>query len=249
MIVAILQARLSSNRLPQKVLMDLNGKPMLHHIVTRLRMCKEIDQIVVATSTDRSDDALAKWCRENQIDCFRGSLNNVLNRYFECAKKYSADTIIRITCDDPLKDSPLISRMIQEFAAQRPSLLTNNNPPSFPEGLDIEIFDFKSIEQANSNAETEFEKEHVTQHFYKNQNRFKILNLENDRNLSGLRFTVDTQSDLDFAREVYKSLDKGDSIFWLDEILEFLKSNPKINQINSNVKRSHMYEGKNAKNI
>lgn len=242
MISAIIQARTTSTRLPGKIFLPIKGKPLIWHVCNRLTFCKEIDEIIVATTNDISDDQVESWCQENSINFFRGSLDNVLKRYYEAAKKFNAKTIIRITCDDPFKDAQVIDDMIKIFYEKNLDFLTNNNPPSFPEGLDVEIFSYEALEIAVMNAESDFEQEHVTQYFYRNQDKFKLDNFSYNKDISEIRLTVDTQKDLDVACAIYDHLYQDKKYFDLNAIINFITTNNDILQINQDVKRSFMYQ-------
>jgi spore coat polysaccharide biosynthesis protein SpsF len=242
MINAIIQARVGSTRLPSKAFAEIEGKPFLWHVVNRLKKSKYLDSIIIATTINENDDKIASWSEENDVKCFRGSENNVLERYYEAAKHFNSETIIRITADDPFKDYQIMDAVIKKFQTEGVDFACNNNPPSYPEGIDIEVFSFKAIEKAYINAKTNFEKEHVTQHFYKNPKFFKISNLKYKENLSSLRWTVDEENDLEMARKVYSELFSKKEVFLMNDILELIDTNPEIATINDAVNRSDMYK-------
>jgi spore coat polysaccharide biosynthesis protein SpsF len=244
MIVAIIQARTGSTRLPNKIFMKLCDKPLIYHVVNRLRPSSKIDKIVVATSVNPKDDLLESWANENEIICFRGDENDVLSRYYFAAKKYSAKIIIRITADDPFKDFEIIDRVVKLLEEENLDFANNNNPPTFPEGLDTEVFTFKALELAYENAATPFEREHVTQYFYKNDKTIKQKCLKHSADLSQLRLTIDTQLDFDTALEIYKKLYPLKKMFNLNDIIKLLSKEPEIKEINSQEKRSTMYHNK-----
>lgn len=241
MFAAIIQARVGSTRLPNKTFARLAGKPLIWHVVDRLKFSKNINKIIVATTILPEDNLIEDWCVENNCSFFRGSEDNVLNRFYETAKCYDVENIVRITADDPFKDPEIIDRIIELFLSNKLDFAYNNNPPTFPEGLDTEVFSFKALETANKFASNPFEKEHVTQYFYKNLNLFKSMNYTHSQNLSYLRWTIDTEKDLDMARKVYKELYVDSKIFLMHEILHLIKEKPHLGTINSDVKRSAMY--------
>jgi spore coat polysaccharide biosynthesis protein SpsF len=242
MINAIIQARVGSTRLPSKVFAEIEGKPFLWHVVNRLKQSKYLDSIIIATTINKNDDIIASWSEENDVKCYRGSENNVLERYYEAAKHYSSETIIRITADDPFKDYQIMDAVIEKFQTEGVDFACNNNPPSYPEGIDIEVFSFEAIEKAYLNAKSTFEKEHVTQYFYKNPETFKISNLKNKENLSSLRWTVDEEKDLVMTRKVYSELFPIKEVFLMNDILELINEKPEIAAINDEVNRSVMYK-------
>jgi spore coat polysaccharide biosynthesis protein SpsF len=241
MIAAIIQARTGSTRLPNKVLKELCGKPLIWHISNRLKFSSKIDKVILATTNNQDDNILEDWALENEISCFRGSENDVLERYYQTAKFYSVNTIVRITADDPFKDPEIIDKVINLYEEQGLDFAYNNNPPTFPEGLDTEVFSFNSLKKVFELAIDPFDREHVTQFLYKNPSMFKQLCLLNSEDLSNLRWTIDTQEDWNMAEIVYNKLYPVKYNFCMSDILELLNKEPYIAKINSEVKRSAMY--------
>lgn len=240
---AIIQARCGSTRFPNKVFAEIDGKPLIWHVVNRLTFSEKIDDIIIATTTNVKDDAIEKWCEVNMVSCFRGSEDDVLNRYYSASQAYPSDVVVRITADDPFKEPIVIDRVVAKLVNEGLDIVTNNLPPSFPEGLDCEAFLSKALEKAEKTARSNFEREHVTQYFYRNPDKFKIGNVSNSENLSAYRWTIDKDADLEMVRAVYAHREpKNSSILLMDEILEILQANPEIAQINSAVERSTMYK-------
>lgn len=240
---AIIQARCGSTRFPKKVFAPIDGQPLIWHVVNRLKFASSIDEVIVATTTNLKDDALEQWCTENSIKLFRGSEEDVLNRYYEASLRYPSDYVVRITADDPFKEPAVIDRVVKKVIEESLDLVTNNNPPSFPEGLDCEVFAFKTLLTMETEAQDPFEREHVTQYVYHNPNKFRIGNIESDRNLSFLRWTIDTNEDYEMVKTIYENRTSGNTeILLMDEILEILGKHPEISKINSKVKRSAMYQ-------
>jgi spore coat polysaccharide biosynthesis protein SpsF len=242
MISAIIQARVGSTRLPNKVFAEIEGKPLLWHVVNRLKKSKYLDSIIIATSTNAKDEKIENWARANNILCHRGSEDNVLKRYYDTAKKYNIDVIVRITADDPFKDYQVMDQVIKKFLSEEADFACNNKPPTFPEGLDIEVFSKNAITKAYNNAKSAFEKEHVTQYFYKNPDDFNIISVLHTDDLSYLRWTIDEDKDLEMVRKVYKKLFTGKHIFLMKDILELLEKHTEIPHINDTVNRSTMYK-------
>lgn len=240
--VAIIQARLGSTRLPKKVFADLAGKPLIWHVINRLKYSDRINNIVLATTNSSKDDELANWAIKENVNLFRGSENNVLERFYFAAKHYSADIIVRITADDPFKDPAIIDKVIDKLLEDNLDFAYNNNPPTFPEGLDTEVFTYNAIEKAYFHSNDDYEKEHVTQYFYRNSELFKQSNFENVNNISNLRWTIDTELDYEMTKQVYNFLYKNGSIFQTNDILKLLDEKPEISQINIDVARSAMYK-------
>jgi len=240
---AIIQARCGSTRFPNKVFALIDGKPLLWHVVNRLKYATKIDDIIVATTVSKKDDKIEEWCKENNVHCFRGSEENVLNRYYSASEAFPSDYVVRITADDPFKEPKVIDAVITKLIEEGYDHVTNNLPSSFPEGLDCEAFKKSALDRSEREAETAFEREHVTQYIYHHPEIFKIGNVSNGENLSYLRWTVDKDVDYEMVKAVYahrNPVNKG--ILLMDEILEILKANPEIAKINSEVERSAMYK-------
>lgn len=239
--VAIIQARMSSTRLPGKVLMKLGNKTVLEVIIDRLRHSRFIDEIVVATSTNKNDTAIVQFCMEKKVKYYQGSETNVLNRFYNAAKESNADLIVRVTSDDPFKDPELIDSCIDMLVYNGLDFCANNNPPTFPEGLDVEVFTMSSLFKAEQNSVSDFEREHVTQYFYKNKHLFKQANFANNENYSHYRLTLDTQEDFDLISNLYHTLECEEKLVRVDELIDHLNKNPSLLEKNKNVKRSQMY--------
>lgn len=242
MIVAIIQARLGSTRFPKKIFSTLAEKPLIWHVIDRLKYSKKIDKIVLATTDTLIDNELATWAEREEVALFRGSENNVLERFYLAAKQYGADVVVRITADDPFKDPVIIDKVIDKLLKEKLDFAYNNYPPTFPEGLDTEVFTFDSLVRAYTQSVDDYEREHVTQYFYRNKELFKQGNYVNTSDLSYLRWTIDTEQDYFMAKEVYKLLYRKNEIFLMHDILEVLKKDPKISEINKYVTRTIMYK-------
>lgn len=242
-VAAIIQARCGSIRFPNKVFADICGNPLIWHVAHRLKFAETVNEIVLATTTNPLDDKLSDWGVNHGITVFRGSENNVLNRYYEAAQFVNADIIVRITADDPFKEPIIIDRAVRKLIEEQADFVCNNCPPSYPEGLDVEVVTKTALEIAEHQSESPFEREHVTQYFYHHPSSFKILNINNVENLSNLRWTIDTKVDFLMVQEVYSRLYNADaSIFHMDDILKLLKQYPEISKMNADVARSAMYK-------
>lgn len=205
--LAILQARMSSTRLPGKVLRPILGEPMIARQIERLRRARRIDKLVVATSTDVSDDLLADFIQELGIDVYRGDLKDVLSRYVETLETFGpADIVIRLTADCPLTDPVLIDTLIELRAATDADIVSLDVHPSFPQGLDAEIIRSSALRAAGAEAELAYDREHVTPFIYARPDRFKIGSLTQQRDESHVRWTVDTPEDFAFVSRVYEAL-------------------------------------------
>ena len=241
-IVAIVQARMGSTRLPGKALLEIAGMPMLFRVLNRLARSKLIAEIVVATTKSVADDELVKACDERGVESFRGSENDVLDRYFEAARKYNADVVVRITSDCPLIDSLIVDQVIDKYMQNHESVDYVSNvlePRTFPRGLDIEVFSNLALARAwEEDSNSQF-REHVTQYFLRNPDKFRLMGIFNDIDLSYMRWTVDTPEDLEFVRTVYDQFE-NDLFTWI-ELVTLLKRKPELLTINQHVKQKHIY--------
>lgn len=245
--VAIIQARCGSTRFPEKVFAELSGHPLIWHVVNRIKHAKTVDEVVVATTTNSLDDKLYDWCVSNCIPVSRGSENDVLNRFYETAKKFNADIVIRITADDPFKEPVLIDNAVNKLIVEKVDYVCNNFPPTYPEGTDVEVLTFQALEKQEMNSHSDYEREHVTQYIYHNPDDFKMLNLSNDKDLSYLRWTIDTEKDYEMVKQIYDNLYSSDmEVFHMDDILSYLEKNPDLATVNSDIKRSAMYNKQQA---
>lgn len=238
MIATIIQARMSSTRLPGKVLMDINGKPMLLRVIERIKHSKLNQKVIIATSTNKEDDVIYDFALKHSIDIYRGSQNDVLNRYFETAKFFKVDVIVRITSDCPLIDSNIIDKVIHTFLSVNKTIVTNAgielSRRTYPRGLDVEVFSFHSLENANNNAKQDYEREHVTPYLYRLDN--EVHYVSNFTDLSNYRLTVDTSEDLNLVRKIYESFDNTE-MFFLEEIVNLLYEKKHLSEINQHVEQ------------
>ena len=235
-IVAIIQARMGSTRLPEKVLMEIDGVPLLDIMLSRIEKSKLLDHVVIATSNSPADDRIEEFCNHNKYECFRGSENDVLSRYYECAKEYSADVIVRLTADCPLIDPDIIDKVINQYFEKNVDYTANTVPPetsTFPDGSDVEVFSMTSLKRAYKEAKDPSDREHVTFYFWKYNNGFKTVQLTLDRDWSKYRFTVDFPEDLEVVDFVIRELKNRNNFGYLDEIVHIINSNPRIKAKNS----------------
>lgn len=239
-ILAIIQARVSSTRLPNKVLLPIVGKTMLEHQIDRLKWSKTIQKIVVATSSNNSDDAIEKLCKEINVSCFRGSLDDVLDRYYSAAIKYSPDHIVRITGDCPVIDYDVVDKVIQLHLVSEADYTSNTITPTYPDGLDIEVMNFRVLKEAWENAELASEREHVTP-YIKKIAKYKKINVEHDEDLSDVRLTVDEQADYELIKFIYESLYSKNEKFNLNDIMSLLSKNLDKVKLNQDITRNEGY--------
>jgi spore coat polysaccharide biosynthesis protein SpsF len=244
MITAIIQARLSSTRLPGKVMTTFSGNTLLGHILERLSFAKSLSAVVVATTDSKRDDTLVEWLEKKGVAYYRGSESDVLNRYYEAAEKFGARHIARITSDDPFKDPKIIDAVAELYFSEKLDFAYNNHPPTFAEGLDTEIFSMDALRTAEKASADPFEREHMTQYLYRHPEKFRQKNLANPVDFSHHRWTIDTEKDLDLAKKVYDDLYMPGRIFLAEDILRLIEKKPEIAQINMDVTRSAMYKKK-----
>lgn len=238
MILAILQARCSSSRLPGKVLLPLLGRPMLARQIERLKNSQQIDRLVLATSSDPSDDPIPALCRELNTACFRGSLNDVLDRFYTAARQYQPEYVVRLTGDCPLTDPQLIDEVIRFTRDNGFDYASNCDPPTFPDGLDVEVFRFKCLEEAWQEAILPSHREHVTVFIREGRSRFRVGNYRSDKDLSALRWTVDEPMDFAFVEQVYNELYPQDPMFKTADILRLLARRPELSKLNGEFERN-----------
>jgi len=224
---------MSSTRLPGKVLKPILGKPMLQHQIERILKSKKIDKLVIATSNDSSDESIYKLCKTIKIDCYRGSLDNVLDRFYWAAKKYNPTHIVRLTGDCPLIDPFFIDELINFYLVENCDYASNCLEPTLPDGLDVEIFTLKALEKAWKEAKLPSEKEHVTPYINSNPDIFRIRSWKYKIDLSHMRWTVDEKEDFEFVKKVYDLLFRSIPDFSTDDILNLLEKYPNLKQINS----------------
>jgi len=241
-VIAIIQARMGSNRLPGKVMLDISGKPMLWHVINRVKHAKNIDNIVVATTNLTEDEQIIQLTDAIGVYHCAGSENDVLDRYYQAALKYGGDVIVRVTADCPLIDPDIIDNAIEFFLTHEYDFIGNTIKPTFPDGLDTWIFSFDALKLAWEQASLASDREHVTTYIINNPNLFKIKNYKNSADLSKMRWTVDEDPDLEFVRKVYKNLYiENDNIFKMEDILELIKKKPELSKLNVGIMRDQGY--------
>lgn len=237
--LAIIQARMSSTRLPGKVLKLLAGKPVLDHVVRRVQQCKNISKVVVATSIDESDSIIQSWCEENKIICYRGSLNDVLDRFYQAAKIYNEKNILRITADCPAIDYTILDEVIERH--HQGDYDYYGLKGDFPDGLDCTVISYNALSKAWMNAKLDSEREHVGPYIENHPELFKLGGYEKFKNLSHLRWTLDEPNDYEFLKIVFDELYEINNFFGHELILDLLKQKPNLNDINNQIIRNEGY--------
>jgi spore coat polysaccharide biosynthesis protein SpsF len=243
LIAVIIQARMASTRLPGKVLMDISGKPMLLRVIDRIKHSKLNQKIIIATSIKREDDAIYDLALTQNIDVYRGSQNDVLNRFYEAAKTYKVDLIVRVTADCPLIDPYVMDLVIQAYLDNNKTIVTNAgidlDKRTYPRGLDVEVFSFDSLALANKEADQKHQREHVTPYLYQDINGVSIVS--NNVNLSNHRWTVDTPEDMEFVQKLYTEFENSINMLDYNNVIKYLVKNPDLVRINEHiVQKSHM---------
>lgn len=239
---AIIQARMGSTRLSGKVMMKIKGKTVLEHIIERVSQSKTIDEIIIATTVDKRDDIIVKEAFRLGIKVYRGSEEDVLSRYYYAAKENAVDVIIRITSDCPLIDPHIVDQIVNSYKNNNYDIVSNAGADlstrTFPRGLDIEVFSFKSLEKAFRNADRQYQREHVTPFIYEYSE--KLFYYKNEIDYSRHRWTLDTKEDLELITEIYENLYKGKHDFYLMDIIRLLNKEPKLFDINSHIEQKKL---------
>lgn len=240
-VLAILQARMSSSRLPGKVLLQVCGKPLLQHQIERVQRCASISRLVVATSTDTSDDPIEALARDIGVHVYRGSLDDVLDRFFQAALPHQPGWVVRLTGDCPLADPAVIDRVVRETCDGGLDYVSSALHPTFPDGLDAECLRHSVLEQAWRGARLPSEREHVTSFVYSRPERFRLGEIRNDMDLSALRWTVDEARDFVFVSQIYERLYHARPDFSMEDVLQLLDNEPWLSQLNGGILRNEGY--------
>jgi len=236
----MIQARTDSSRLSSKVLEIIEDKPLLWHVINRAKQVKNVDQVILITTRRDIDKKLIEIANESEILSFQGDVLDVLNRHYQCAIEFDADPIIRITSDCPLMDPVLVEEMLEFFLCNNYDYVSNTINPTYPDGLDTEIFSHRVLKQTVDESKLKSEREHVTPYIKNEPEKFNLYNYKNKKDYSKFRWTVDEKKDLDFVRQIYFEM-RPKKIFSMNDILKIISENPKILKINSKITRN---EGK-----
>lgn len=236
----IIQARMGSTRLPGKVMKKIADKTILGHVISRVKQCKLVDEIIIATTTLKKDDIVVNEAAQNNVKWFRGSEDDVLSRYYFAAKDNNLDVIVRITADCPLIDPIVTDEIIKYYIDHNYALVTNAGPDldkrTYPRGLDTEVFSFTVLTGAYQKANEAYQREHVTPYIYENKS-FDIFFYKNDTDYSRYRLTLDTIEDFQLIYLIYKELYHGEHDFYLNDIIRVLKKHPDYYRINQDVEQ------------
>ena len=237
--VAIIQVRMGSTRLPGKVLKKLNGISVLEFLCDQLNYSRLLNDKIIATTSNSEDDVIVNFCESKGIKCFRGSVNDVLDRYHKCAKKFSINTIIRITSDCPLMDPQVVDDVIDFYLKNSYDYVNNFYKRTYPYGNDVEIFSLKVLEKVWEKATKPSEREHVTPYIYNNPDEFSLGWIENKENLSEFHWTVDRKEDLIFVQKIFKKISKRPIL--MKDIIDVIKDDPSLLEINKNTNPNEGY--------
>jgi spore coat polysaccharide biosynthesis protein SpsF len=239
-IVCSIEARMKSTRLPGKVLEEVCGKPILLHIIERVRRSKKVDHIVVATTTSSHDDKIVDFCNLNNISFYRGSEEDVLDRLVECHRFMRSDIIVEITGDSPFVDPEVIDETVSAFISSSADYVSNTLVRSHPIGIRSQVFSLSLLEECARLAKNQKDREHVTTFICRNESkRYNLKNVlsREEHMFPKLRLTLDYPEDLEVTKKIYENLYPKNNEFTLDDILNFLSINPEIKEINKNCKQ------------
>jgi spore coat polysaccharide biosynthesis protein SpsF len=264
--LAIIQARMGSSRLPGKVLLDIGGEPMLVRVFERARRASTLAGVMVATTDDPSDDPIAQLCKKRHYPVYRGSVHDVLDRYYHAARSRVADVVVRLTADCPVIDPTVIDRTVNAYFGRTEKqdqvlskreriilpptpasydFVANRLPPpftrSYPIGLDVEVCSFGALEYAWETADQKHQREHVMPFFYEEKGRFNVLLVNHEPDYGALRWTVDTPEDLELLTHIYSHFNNRDDFSWLD-VLKLWQEKPELFQINADVRHKTLQE-------
>ena len=232
-VIAIIQARKGSTRFPDKILSQINGMSLLEILLQRIKKSKMIDKIVVAIPNNQENRILNEYIIRNEVSVFEGDEENLLDRFYKASLKFNASTIVRITSDCPLIDYEIIDQVINLYNKESAEFASNTNPPTFPDGMDVEVCSFNALQTAWKNANSSFHKEHVMPYIIESKN-FKTVNLYNRIDLSDLRLTVDEKEDLTVIKNIFNHF-KPNVNFSLNDIITLYEKNPKLFSENNNL--------------
>ena len=235
--MAIVQARMTSTRLPGKVLLPLGGETMLSRLIYRLRRAEACDAIVVATTDNSTDDPVAALCARLDVPCTRGSEHDVLGRYVAAAAQHDAERLVRVTADCPLLDPAIVDQLVEEHASSGCDYVSNMLPPTWPYGMAVEVFSHAALISAHECATKASDREHVTPYIYGHPERFELRNVRNPTDLSGHRWTVDTPADYELVSRLFDAVYPGNPNFTLADLLATIAQHPEWTQINQHIEQ------------
>ncbi len=242
-IVATIEARMTSSRLPGKILLPILGKPTLELLIERLSRVRQIDQIVVATTSNRSDDIVEELTHHLGVGCYRGSEDDVLDRVLKAAQSYTADNIVEITGDCPLIDPDVIDHLIDIYLHNSYDYVSNTLKMTYPNGLDAQVFSVKTLAEVNRLTRDPTDHEHVSLYIYEHPERYSLYNLESGlpEKYWNMRLTVDTLEDFELIRTIYEELYPHNPAFALQDIISLLERKPELITINKHIQQKAVH--------
>jgi spore coat polysaccharide biosynthesis protein SpsF len=237
--VIISQARMTSTRLPGKILKEVLGKPLLEYQIERLKRVVNADLVVIATTTNASDDIVASFCNHQGISCFRGSESDVLARYYLAAREHGAEIVVRVTSDCPLIDPNIVSAVIGRYTDGQQSFdyVSNTLVRTYPRGMDTEVFSFKALAEAYKEARLPAHREHVTPFIHSQPDRYNLGSVENTKDYSKYRWTVDTPEDFELIKAIIETVYLRNPRFTMEDCLEAYSQHPHWLEINNHVEQ------------
>jgi len=235
-IVAVIQARMGSTRLPKKAIKKILGKTLIEWAKYRLEFSKTVDKIVLSTADTKDNDILAEHAEKIGLEYYRGSENDLVSRLLETAKKFSADAIVRITGDCPLVDPKMVDSLVEKYLKNPKNIdyVCNIFPPTYPDGMDIEIIPATTLKRLDKEVKNKLYREWLTTTMMENPDKYKIINVPYEKNISDLRLTIDYPEDFELAEKIFGSLHEEGKIFFMEDILELFKRDPGLTEINKN---------------
>lgn len=239
-VVAIIQARMGSTRLPGKVLKNLAGKCVLEHVVERVKLVRSVDEVIVATSNKRADGVIEELCLRNGVACFRGSEEDVLGRFYHAAVQFGAEIIVRVTADCPLIDFQTVDLLVAQLRREHLDYISVE-VEKIPLGLPSEVFTFAALKRAYFEARNTYDKEHVTSYIYANEEHFVCRRIAPEKRLQrpDLRLTLDTAEDLLLLEEIYSRLHQQGKPVDIFSVIDLLDAEPRLKSINAIPQKSH----------
>ncbi len=238
MIAGIIQARMGSSRLPGKVMMEACGKPLLELMIERVKRAKTLDKVIIATSVEKQDDEIVKFCKKHNIEYFRGSEHDLLSRYKFTAESINANIIVRLVSDTPLIDPKEIDKVVETYVNNSYDFVSNffPFPRTYPDGFSVEVFSFKILVEMFNEAKRPSDREHMTFFIWRQPQRYKIFRVDYNRDISNYRFNLDYKEDYLLIKAVYEGIYQQKREFTLEDIINFLDSNSYIFELNSKIK-------------
>lgn len=239
---AIIQARYGATRLPGKVLLEVLGKSILEHETDRVRKAGTVEGIIIATTAQKDDLPIAETAQRLGFKVYRGSEEDVLDRYYKAASFFKIEHIVRITADCPLIDPDIIDQVVKRYFESGADYCANTFRETYPDGQDVEVFSFKTLKTAWENANLASEREHVTPYIRKHADKFKLVSVDNPIDLSRKRWTLDEKADFTFIKTVFEALYPEDPDFHMEDVIRFLSDNPEVEDINGDIMRNEGYK-------